>query len=807
MSELRTGSSPVPSRRARAEGGLIAHAAGDALGWPQESSYRRLGEHERPPTTRFEDWERRSGGRFFAHREPIRAGEYSDDTQLTLAVARCRIHGGGEWWACLTRHELPLWTLYERGGGGATKRAARCWTKNVLPWKQRNAKEVDKYFKAGGNGVAMRVIPHAVHCADHSVPEGMLRDVLKDGAATHGHPRALVGAAAYAYAAWWLLKSNRTLEFGEIVSVLLNDVSLWGVFPSGASSSGWEHEAWSEIGNYEEAWSRTVGEMCHLLEHVERGLSAGSLADDAQVLDALGAFGPWKGAGTVCAAAALYLTARYAANPTEGVVRAAFAIGSDTDTIAAMTGGLLGMLAGDEWIPPDWRVVQDVDYLRQVADELVSREKVPPLPELPRPVGARDLRDLTRELLDGPRSTFSLQRLRSATVIQDRRLEPLSRTTVVRAWKLKTGDGQTLYVTKLSRKSKPKSPSRKGETDGLLQSSTGDIHSQDRDARGTARDVEATGAIVTRRAETVSTESFKPILDRDVAVENASGLVELTSPMLREAINYSTQAFARIVQTGPGSMHNAAFAAPVVLFRHIIEVTDAIDVSLSNSCVHPAKLMLRGSFEAMLCVQYICDDNAERRALAWLYNDVRDRIRWHESVRDARLSDELMRKIDDELLGRIEQELQRFQAILDAPYMRDVVSEVQKQDRYRHWYSLWNGPQNLWELARHLDRLDDYELLYRRWSSEAHASSGLRKTFHLDDDDRQSIAPIRSPVDMIDVANSARAFLLHALLVIIDRFRPGEEAQRAEWYKTEMRPLIQQLRNTSITFDVTPHKW
>ena len=478
MSELGAVALPVPSRRARAEGALIALAAGDALGWPQESYRRRLGRRGRPPTIRFEDWERRSGGRFFAHRELIQAGEYSDDTQLTLAVARCRVHGGDRWWTCLTRHELPLWTLYERGGGGATKRAARCWTRNLLPWRQRKPEDVDRYFRAGGNGVAMRVIPHAVHYADHPVPEGLLRDVLKDGAATHGHPRALVGAAAYAYAAWWLLKSRRTLEFGEIVSVLLDDVSLWGSFPRGSSSSGWEHEAWSVVGDYEAAWRHTVGEMCQLLEQARHGLSAGSLADDAQVLDALGAFGSWKGAGTISAAAALYLTGRYAANPTEGVVRAAFATGSDTDTVAAMTGGLLGTLAGDEWIPPEWRVVQDVDYLRQVAHELVSPEKAHPLPELCRPVGPRDLHDLLGELLGPSSSTGGLRKLRRATVTQAHWLKPLTRTTVARAWTLRTVDGQTLHVTKVSRASGPKPRQPKRERSGQSESSAGQVGEQ-----------------------------------------------------------------------------------------------------------------------------------------------------------------------------------------------------------------------------------------------------------------------------------------------------------------------------------------
>ena len=50
--------------------------------------------------------------------------------------------------------------------------------------------------------------------------------------------------------------------------------------------------------------------------------------------------------------------------------------------------------------------------------------------------------------------------------------------------------------------------------------------------------------------EAAPTDAFQPVLDRDAAVERASGLVEVATPMLHEAINYSTQAFARTVQHG-----------------------------------------------------------------------------------------------------------------------------------------------------------------------------------------------------------------------------------------------------------------
>ena len=121
---------------AKAEGAFLALAAGDALGWPQEMPRNILGNRGNAGAhVEFEEWRRRGGGRFHPFEEVIHSGEYSDDTQLTLAVARSRIHHCPAWWKAFTRIELPLWTLYERGGGGATKRAANAWAGGSPPWK------------------------------------------------------------------------------------------------------------------------------------------------------------------------------------------------------------------------------------------------------------------------------------------------------------------------------------------------------------------------------------------------------------------------------------------------------------------------------------------------------------------------------------------------------------------------------------------------------------------------------------------------------------------------------------------------
>ena len=435
---------------AKAEGAFLALAAGDALGWPQEMRRNvRSSAGGASPRIEFRSWTRLSGGRYRPYEETIGAGEYSDDTQLTLAVARSRTNHGAEWWKAFMRVELPRWTIYERGGGGATKRAAQAWLAGSPPWQSGKADAVRRYFDAGGNGVAMRVLPHALFLAGQDDPAVLVHDVVRDGAATHGHPRALVGATACAYSAWSLARRNRTLGFGELLDLLIDEHRGWGAFPDMERGG----EAWSAAAArvldepYERLWQRTVDEMRRLLEQARNGIRAGALADDRAVLDDLGCFGRFKGAGTVTAAAAAYLAARHAAQPAQGVLRAAFERGADTDTLAAMTGGLLGCLAGDEWLPAPWRDVQDAAYLRYIAGRVVqgptaAEQRPVETPAAPQSILTDLARNANHEVALGESTRVQ------ATVLPAP--NPLSKSITVRAWRLTTSEGQTLYVARVA---------------------------------------------------------------------------------------------------------------------------------------------------------------------------------------------------------------------------------------------------------------------------------------------------------------------------------------------------------------------
>ena len=458
---------------AKAEGAFLALAAGDALGWPQEMPRNvRGGSAGKGAHVEFEKWTRRGGGRFQPFEEAILPGEYSDDTQLTLAVARSRTNHGSAWWKAFTRTELPLWALYERGGGGATKRAARAWAAGRPPWRSNKRSEVHQYFAAGGNGVAMRVLPHALFLVEEDSPAVLMHDVVLDGSATHGHPRALVGAAVHAYAAWSLARRSSTLGFGELLDALLDEASEWRKFPKSDQDRGsWFDAAEDATGaRYHLTWDQTTREMRELLEIARKGLQDGVLADDHSILKDLGCFGRTKGAGTSSAAAAAYLVARHAAQPVQGVLRAAFEKGTDTDTLAAMAGGLMGCLCGVEWLPTAWFQVQDAEYLRNIASRIAQGpcnahqkpvETSPRLESIFSDLPRKGEHDLV--LGNGTRAR--------AVVLPDPK--PIAKSIGVRAWRLSTSDGQTMYITKvdrLARKASADQPSDTPESNQLPSS-------------------------------------------------------------------------------------------------------------------------------------------------------------------------------------------------------------------------------------------------------------------------------------------------------------------------------------------------
>ncbi len=357
------------------KGALVFSAVGDALGWPTE-----FGRYPKEVEKRFREryledyipWQKMVGGKFWGYRETIREGEYSDDTQLTLAVYRCIDESGNFDPDKFAYFELPLWLHYERGGGRTIKTAARKLNQSTKEWVNNfyTTKELS-YRNAGANGAAMRVLPLALVNINNE--RRLYRDTFINSIITHGHPRAILGSIIYASMVNFLVK-EKTFSNGSFFQYLRDTINTFSEsFKGDDFIQRWVHE-WDKKPlngmQFKEIFQKTRNEAFDYLEGIKEKINS----NDREFYKFTGALSEaYKGSGISTVLVAIYLFIKYLNDPEKAIYKAINMLGSDTDTIASFVGGLLGAYYGLSVIPSKFLDrLQDKDYLLRIGEDLYN---------------------------------------------------------------------------------------------------------------------------------------------------------------------------------------------------------------------------------------------------------------------------------------------------------------------------------------------------------------------------------------------------------------------------------------------------
>ncbi len=301
-----------PAFRARIEGGLLGLLVGDALGVP----YEFHSPHDIPPPSRIEYAPPPGYDRAHTGTPP---GTWSDDGALALALLASLLDRGTLDPDDLARRFLAWYDKGEYAVDGRvfdigiqTGHALVAIKRGVPPLDAGPTEE-----RALGNGSLMRVLPLTLWSKDPD--ETLIADAMTQSRLTHGHPRAQVCCALYC------LWARRVLE---------------------------DHpDPWrSAVATLRDLWSESSLERAELEFHI-RPDDAPEGQGQGYVVDSLRS-ARW----------AIETTASY-----EDAVRAAIALGHDTDTTACVVGGIAGLRYGVASIPTRWR------------DELRGQEILAPL--------------------------------------------------------------------------------------------------------------------------------------------------------------------------------------------------------------------------------------------------------------------------------------------------------------------------------------------------------------------------------------------------------------------------------------------
>ncbi|CAP97285.1 Pc21g23880 [Penicillium rubens Wisconsin 54-1255] len=336
----------APSRRSRTLGALLAVHAGDALGAPFEfKPYTAIRSRHPGPNSAFP--RTLTGGGFLSWAP----GAATDDTDLTRAVLlayRDAILSGDDVISKAAEHSLAWyrgdrWPGRRQGTlprdiGGATRRGLSSFASSRDPSSSGAGQG------SAGNGSLMRCIPTGLFQAD---PELLVKESQCISAITHNDRRCTIACAAYNTIVSALVVRGLSVEDAVSASERVA-VSLEGGRPDGP---------------------------VHAAIKIGRTISLEDLADKGpRGVDFLGSCSGFVLDSLTLAVAAV-LDERRLDQVLVDVVR----VGRDTDTNAAIAGGLLGARDGEEAVLDEWKdLLQFGPEFRRLADQLLTAQGVLP---------------------------------------------------------------------------------------------------------------------------------------------------------------------------------------------------------------------------------------------------------------------------------------------------------------------------------------------------------------------------------------------------------------------------------------------
>lgn len=295
---------------------MIGHAIGDALGVPVEFASRT--EMDKSP---IEDME--EGGTY-----NMPKGTWSDDTSMSLATLDSLANGVDyndimigfcDWFD--TAKYTPADIVFDIGRGTL---------KSLMAYMRDEVKAINCGQKSeldNGNGSLMRIHPIVLYLYNMEISvEEKIEIIHNVSSLTHAHIRSKMACGIYAFILWELLKE----PIKESILVGLKKAKEF-----------YNNE--KELSHYSRLFEKTF-----IVTKREMIKSSGYVVDTLE-------------AAIWC----LLTTSNY-----KDCVLKAVNLGGDTDTIAAIAGGLAGATYGYEAIPEDWRkTLIKRDYIEELCEK------------------------------------------------------------------------------------------------------------------------------------------------------------------------------------------------------------------------------------------------------------------------------------------------------------------------------------------------------------------------------------------------------------------------------------------------------
>lgn len=299
--------------------GIVGLIVGDSLGVPVEFSYRE--DLKKNPVTSMRE--------YGTHNQP--KGTWSDDSSMTLATYDSLKNGYNlqdimarfmDWFN--NNAYTPYDDLFDIGNTTSDALYEYKDNGNLLTCGKN-----DEY--SNGNGSLMRILPLCIYCYENNISDKESIDMIHaTSALTHAHIRSMMSCGIYYFCVKSII-ANKNFSLYECLYIGLNNAKMF--YRNLVTKD--EFNLFDKIFN-----------LSKLKDSVENNISSSSY-----VIDTLHAV-LWCLCNT---------------NNYKNCVLKAVNLGRDTDTVAAIAGGLAGLYYGYDNIPNEWVLcVAKIDWIKNL---------------------------------------------------------------------------------------------------------------------------------------------------------------------------------------------------------------------------------------------------------------------------------------------------------------------------------------------------------------------------------------------------------------------------------------------------------
>jgi hypothetical protein len=291
----------------------------------------------------------------------------------------------------------------------------------------------------------------------------------------------------------------------------------------------------------------------------------------------------------------------------------------------------------------------------------------------------------------------------------------------------------------------------------------------------------------------MTTQPINEILPRIIENPELERILNQFSLVLEEVVNFGTHVLDWCFEK-PGGDENL----PIILsLRHILELLDSISILVKQSSIDPCKLILRGTLESYLGLEYILQAETNKRSLAFLVCYIHQTIKWHEKVnpntdmgKQFRAIIEKDKTIDQLKIQDLQNKISHSNAeqLLNNPAYTDANNEylnlVGKGVTNPPWYRLYCGPMNIEQLAQKVNLTTWYEVLYRYLSGTTHGTDILQGKIASSARGELHVVQIRYFKDAQLITGYTMTIAIKTYILIINKILTSKRHNFREWYQS-----------------------